>query len=62
MLTVGIYGEAPLDQGNVYRWYQLYLEGREDVNNGEHAGRSTTSSVDENIDEVKKKYCNNNNK
>lgn len=53
MLTVA-YGEATLNQSNVYRWYKMYSEGREDVNDEERAGRSSTSTTDEKIDEVKK--------
>ncbi|KAG5347613.1 MOS1T transposase, partial [Acromyrmex charruanus] len=53
MLTVA-YGEAILDRSNVYRWYKMFSEGREDVNDEERAGRSSTSTTDENIDEVKK--------
>ncbi|KYN29556.1 hypothetical protein ALC57_00995 [Trachymyrmex cornetzi] len=30
-LTVA-YGEATLDRSNVYRWYKMFSEGREDVN------------------------------
>ncbi|KAG5346600.1 GVQW3 protein, partial [Acromyrmex charruanus] len=30
MLTVA-YGEATLDRSNVYRWYKMFSEGREDV-------------------------------
>lgn len=30
MLTVA-YGEATLDKSNVYRWYKMFSEGREDV-------------------------------
>ena len=32
----------------------MFSEGREDVNNEERAGRPSTSTTDENIDEVKK--------
>ncbi|KAG5332407.1 SETMR methyltransferase, partial [Acromyrmex charruanus] len=53
MLTV-TYGEATLDRSNVYRWYKMFSEGREDVNDEERAGRPSTSTTDENIDEVKK--------
>ncbi|UYV77414.1 hypothetical protein LAZ67_15000938 [Cordylochernes scorpioides] len=38
MLTVA-YGEATLDRSNVYRWYKMFSEGREDVNDEERAGR-----------------------
>ena len=37
MWTVA-YDEATLDRSNVYRWYKLFAEGREDVNNKERAG------------------------
>ncbi|UYV84581.1 hypothetical protein LAZ67_X002707 [Cordylochernes scorpioides] len=53
MLTVE-YGEATLDRSNVYRWYKMYSEGREDVNDEERAGRSSTSTTDEKINEVEK--------
>ncbi|KAG5331324.1 SETMR methyltransferase, partial [Acromyrmex charruanus] len=53
MLTVA-YGEVTLDRSNVYRWYKMFSEGREDVNDEERAGRPSTSTTDENIDEVKK--------
>lgn len=53
MLTVA-YGEATLDQSNVYRWYKMFSEGRENVNDEERVGRPSTSTTDENIDKVKK--------
>ena len=53
MLTVA-YGEVTLNRSNVYRWYKMFSEGREDVNDEERAGRLSTSATDENIDEVKK--------
>ena len=53
MLTVA-YGEATFDRSNVYRWYKIFSEGREDVNDEERAGRPNTSTTDENIVEVKK--------
>ncbi|KAG5318831.1 GVQW3 protein, partial [Pseudoatta argentina] len=34
--------------------YKMFSEGREDVNNEERAERPSTSTTDENIDEVKK--------
>ncbi|KAG5344480.1 MOS1T transposase, partial [Acromyrmex charruanus] len=57
MLIVA-YGEATLDRSNVYRWYKMFSEGREDVNDEERAGRPSTSTTDENIDEVKKILAN----
>ncbi|UYV64611.1 hypothetical protein LAZ67_3001306, partial [Cordylochernes scorpioides] len=53
MLTVA-YGEATLDPSNVYRWYKMLSEGREEVNNEERAGRPSTSTTDEKINEVEK--------
>ncbi|UYV76679.1 hypothetical protein LAZ67_14001721, partial [Cordylochernes scorpioides] len=53
MLTVA-YGEATLERSNVYRWYKMFSEGREDVNDEERAGRPSTSTTDENINEVEK--------
>ena len=53
MLTVA-YGEATLNRSNVYRWYKMFSEGREDVNDEERAERPSTSTTDEHIDEVKK--------
>ena len=48
MLTVA-YGEASLDRSNVYRWYKMFSEGREDVNDEERTGRPSTSTTDENM-------------
>ncbi|UYV83551.1 hypothetical protein LAZ67_23001444 [Cordylochernes scorpioides] len=53
MLTV-TYGEATLDRSNIYRWYKMFSEGREDVNDEERAGRPSTSTTDEKINEVEK--------
>ena len=53
MLTVA-YGEANLDRSNVYRWCKIFSGDRVYVNDEEHAGRPSTSTTDENIDEVKK--------
>ncbi|UYV61783.1 hypothetical protein LAZ67_1006524 [Cordylochernes scorpioides] len=53
MLTVA-YGEATLNRSNVYRWYKMFSEGRKVVNDEERAGRPSTSTTDENINEVEK--------
>ncbi|UYV68052.1 hypothetical protein LAZ67_5002912 [Cordylochernes scorpioides] len=53
MLTVA-YGEDTLDRSNVYRWYKMFSEGREDVNDEECAGRPSTSTTDGKINEVEK--------
>ena len=52
-LTVA-YGEAILDRSNIYRWYKMFSEGREDMNDEGRAERPSTSTTDENINEVKK--------
>lgn len=53
MLIVA-YGKAILDQYTVYRSYILFSESQEDVYNKERAGRPSTSTIDEIIDEVMK--------
>ncbi|UYV76645.1 hypothetical protein LAZ67_14001565 [Cordylochernes scorpioides] len=53
MLTVA-YGEATMDRSNVYGWYKMFSEGRKDVNDEERAGRTSTSTTDEKINEVGK--------
>ena len=44
-------GDATLDRRNGDRWYKMFSEGQEDVNDEERAGRPSTSTRDENIDE-----------
>ena len=53
LLTVA-YGEATLDRSKVYRWYKIFSECREDMNDEERSGRPNTSTTDENIDDEKK--------
>lgn len=53
MLKVA-YGESTLSQKNIYKWYKLFTEGREDVNDDARPGRPSTSTTDENVEEVKK--------
>jgi histone-lysine N-methyltransferase SETMAR len=52
MLTVA-YGESTLSKKNVYKWYKLFQEGRENVNDEPRSGRPSTSKTDENVQEVK---------
>lgn len=49
------YGLASLDRSNVYQWYKMYSEAREDVNDEKRAGRPSTSTTDERINEVEKR-------
>lgn len=53
MLTVA-YGEARSDQSTVCRWYKMFSEGREGVNDEERSGRPSTSTTDKILDEVTK--------
>lgn len=53
MLTVA-FGESTLSKKCVYKWYKLFTEGREDVNDDARPGRPSTSTTDENIEAVKK--------
>ncbi|XP_018051304.1 PREDICTED: putative uncharacterized protein FLJ37770 [Atta colombica] len=53
MLTAA-FGESTLSKKNVYKWYKLFTERREDVNDDARPGRPSTSTTDENVEEVKK--------
>jgi len=39
---------------NVYKWYKLFQDGREDANDEPRSGRPSTSTTDENVQAVKK--------
>ncbi|KYN30749.1 hypothetical protein ALC56_14951 [Trachymyrmex septentrionalis] len=52
MLTVA-YGESTLSKKSVYKWYKLFQEGRENVNDESRSERPSTSKTDENVQEVK---------
>ena len=52
MLTVA-FGESTLSKKSVYKWYKLFTEGREDVNDDARPGRPSTSTTDENVEAVK---------
>ena len=53
MLTVA-YGESALSTKNVYKWYKLFQDGREDVDDEPRSGRPSTSTTDDNVEAVKK--------
>ena len=53
MLTVA-YGESALSKKNVYKWYKLFQDGREDANDEPRSGCPSTSTTDENVEAVKK--------
>ena len=52
MLTIA-YGEFTLSKKNVYKWYKLFQEGRENVEDEPRPGRPSTSTTDENVEAVK---------
>ena len=53
MLRVA-YGECTVSQKSVYKWYKLFTEGREEVNDDARPGRPSTSTTNENTEAVKK--------
>ena len=53
MLKVA-YGECTVSQKSVYKWYKLFIDGREEVNDDARPGRPSTSTTNENTEAVKK--------
>ena len=53
MLKVA-YGECTVCQKSVYKWYKLFTEGREEVNDDTRPERPSTSTTNENTVAVKK--------
>ena len=53
MLKVA-YGECTVSQKIVYKWYKLFTEGRQKVNDDARPGRPRTSTTNENTEAVKK--------
>ena len=53
MLTVA-FGESTMSRTQVQLWYNRFKEGREDINDDVHTGRSSTWTTDENIEAAKK--------
>ena len=58
MLKVA-YGECTVSQKSVYKWYKLFTEGREEVNDDARPGRPGTSTTNENTEAVKKIFIEN---
>ena len=57
MLTKA-YGESAMSKTRVYEWYKRFQNGREDVEDDERPGRSSTSTTDENVEKVKEMVMN----
>ena len=53
MLKVA-YGECTVSQKSVYKWYKLFTEAREEVNDDARPGWPSTSTTNENTEPVKK--------
>ena len=53
MLKVA-YGECTVSQKSIYKWYKLFTEGREEVNDDARPGRPSTSTTSENTEAVQK--------
>ncbi|XP_037906321.1 protein GVQW3-like [Hermetia illucens] len=53
MLTVAYSGSA-LSTKDVYKWYKLFQNGREDVSDELRSGHPSTSTIDVNVEAAKK--------
>ena len=53
MLTVA-FGESTMSKTQVQLWYNLFKDGREDINNDARPGRPSMSITNENLETVKK--------
>lgn len=47
------FGDETLSERNVYKWYKLFKEGREAVEDEPRSGRPSTSTTDEKINKIK---------
>jgi len=46
------YGEHSLSRAQVVRWHKSFLEGREQVEDEPHAGRTSASKTEDNVERV----------
>ena len=53
MLKVA-YDKCTVSQKSVYKWYKLFTEGQEEVNDDARPGRPSTSTTNENTEAVKR--------
>jgi len=47
------YGEHSLCRAQVFRWHRSFLEGQEQVEDKPHAGRCSTSKMDDDVERVR---------
>ena len=48
------FGESTISRTQVQLWYNRFKEGRKDINDNACSGRPSTSTIDENIEALKK--------
>ena len=53
MLTMA-FDKSTMSRTQIQLWYNRFKKGREDVNDDARSGRPSTSTIDENIEAVKK--------
>ena len=46
------YGDQPLSRSNVFRWYGLFRDGREDTEDDTRSGRPTECRIDNNVEKI----------
>ena len=47
------FGDLTMSQKNVYKWYKVFKEGRERVDNLERPGRPSTSNDEQHVNQIK---------
>ena len=47
------FGDLSMSQKNVYKWYKDFKEGREHVDDLERPGRSSTSTDEQHVNQIK---------
>ena len=47
------FGNLPMSQKNVYKWYKNFKEGRERVDDLERPGRPSTSTDEQHVNQIK---------
>lgn len=47
------FGDTDMSKATVCRWYNRFMEGREDINADDRAGRPSTSTTEDNLEKIK---------